>query len=391
MESQDTFSIVENTNQQIILQNILMLNQHKILTMVNQMFETTLHDMFQNITLSETNIGYIKEQISNCKFIDWTNFLFLINSCSTFKHGTHTYNSLTWIIETKSRNLLLFLLALEPDTINWSMSNPHTKTNVLGMIFICFADDDTLLMYLLNKIFTHNDFFSQYMCTKNRFRKTPVDYIIAKCSEQVILSSVKYNFIDKSYYEDLMVISCMYNWIELFKSLVVVHNVEHNKNNDLITKCVEESFYYLSYQCAVESLKYIGDNFTYDMLFKMCICHEWVGVENDTELLIKFLKLFSDGKTWCTIQLFKFIVKMYNADIIKYVLYNMIDYDELKMLTVGDVININMYLSMKLMSNEMCYINSFWFVSTCEYVKSEFSDCKYYLTGHRMQSVIYDE
>lgn len=405
--SDTQFSIVENTNQQIILQNILMMNQYKILSMIAQLFDTELNGIFQTPTLSNSDIEFIKQKISNGKFIDWSNFLFLINSRSTFKYKTYTHNTLSWIIETRSRNLLLFLLALEPKIIDWSITNPHTKTNVLGMIFICFANDDVLLSHVLNTISSHYDFFTPYLRTENRFRRTPVDYIIAQCSEQIVLLSVRMRLIGTDCYEDLMVISCMYDWIDLFKELVMeygrdrdrVHGHDHahdhghgiNGQHDLIRKCVEESFYYLSYDCAVESLKYVGTDFLYGNLFSYCVGHEWVNSVNDSKTIIKFLKLFSDRQVWCSIHLLKYIIKTYESDVIKYVLYDMIDCDELKLLGIWDVGNMNMHLGMKMMSNEMCYINSFWFLTTCEYVKAEFTDCQYYLTGQRMAPMIYDE
>jgi hypothetical protein len=236
---------INNFDQKILMENILILNQHKLLDLIIHIFE--------NGYLSDKKLekNYVMDYLNQQKFINWELFLNLINLESCFIFNNKKYKSIFYLIENKSNKLINFLLDLSLESnlelINWNSKLEFN--NLLHIIFKKMSKNDDLLNLLIN-LFLKIDKYKNLLEEKDNSNNTPIFYIISKCSESIILRFLEFNLIELDWVDNfsntLVHYACKKNFMELFNYLVLKTIDLDKKNKEGITPlhlaCIKNNF-----------------------------------------------------------------------------------------------------------------------------------------------------
>lgn len=217
----ETVSIINNFDQKIIMENILITNQYKLTSECKKIFEQgTLNK--ENLSIEEA-----KKYLDKQKFINWDLFINLINLDFKF-YKPNTYkklNTLEYLIETKSINLINFLLNMDLNTelnlINWNTDN------IFLLIFKNFYSNDNIINKTIELIIKNKweTIFNEELYLSNNLL---LSSIVSKCSETVIikmleLKLIQINWEDK-YSNNLIHFACKRNMTNLFNWVMEKHS-----------------------------------------------------------------------------------------------------------------------------------------------------------------------
>jgi hypothetical protein len=224
----DTINIINNFDQKILMGNILVLNQKKLLDGMIEMFETNKTE-FSNKSIQE-----IIEFIDTQKIINWELFVELINLDTNFFYHGHMTNSLCYLVERKSIMLLSFLLKLDKGVIRWNMRLTNSKSNILHFIFKKLYWEEDLLSQIFNSThFTNTDLQTnvQTNVQTNMYEQpdvnlhTPMYWIVTKSNEIVIMEAISLGLISLDWVDlnsnGLVHWACKRNFLNLFDYLLV--------------------------------------------------------------------------------------------------------------------------------------------------------------------------
>ena len=226
----ETINIIDNYDTKILMENLLITNQSKLLDIIIEIFETG------NLSNKELilNIINVKDYLDKQKFINWELFINLINLDFTFYSYKKKFNSLSYIVKCKSNRLVEFLLDLTlknhqikiiEQQIDWScifvnvIKKMYSNDNIINKLIDLVLVDDKY-KELLNKQF-YND-------------KTSLFYLVSKCSETIILRLIETKLITLDWEDDysntLVHWACKRNLLKLFE-LVDKNNFNMDKKN----------------------------------------------------------------------------------------------------------------------------------------------------------------
>ncbi len=211
----DIVNIINNFDQNILMENILIINQIKLLNLVIELLEIESKN-------EELTYEYISKSLNEKKFLNWDLFIRLINLNSTFLYHNKLYTSLFYFVEKKCIKILSFLLDLDENVINWENTNAFDNQNIFHQIFKKLYKHDNLIL----KIIHNNNKFNYLLNKMDIINKTPIDYLISNCSEDLILESL-----------DNMIIGLDY--IDLFNN-TLVHLAVKRKFIKLIEFLIEK-------------------------------------------------------------------------------------------------------------------------------------------------------
>jgi hypothetical protein len=76
----DTINIINNFDQNILMENILILNQQKLLDLIFRVFE----EDFKDKTNEELTLEYVQYYFDKLTFINWNLMIRLLNLKTTF-------------------------------------------------------------------------------------------------------------------------------------------------------------------------------------------------------------------------------------------------------------------------------------------------------------------
>lgn len=213
----ETVNIINNFDQKIMAQNILITNQYKLTLECKKIFEQG------DLSKENLSIKEAKEYLNEQKFINWNLFIDLINLDFKF-YKPNTYkklNTLEYLIETKSHNLINFLLNVnlnnnndtEPNLINLN------TYNIFLLIFKNFYSYDEIINKTI-KLIIKNGWETIFFDNDEQTNDTILFSIVSKCSETVIIKMFESNFIQinwkDQYSNNLIHWACKRNMIELF-------------------------------------------------------------------------------------------------------------------------------------------------------------------------------
>jgi len=225
----DTINIINIFDQKILMENVLIMNQLKLLNICKNMFDNF-------IPKKETlYINEIKDFIDKQNFINWNLFVNLINLESEFTNlstKTKTY-SLKYLIETKSYKIIEFIfdyeLDLKQDLINWDKQNK----NIFEFIFKKLYQNDLVINKTIDIILKNN--YTYLLDKKTESTKSSLNYIISKCSEQIIMRLLELKLIEinwkDNYSNNLVHWACKRNFNNLFNWLINNHSNNFNLND----------------------------------------------------------------------------------------------------------------------------------------------------------------
>lgn len=391
----ESFNIINNLDQEILMENLLITNQQKLLDLLIDLFT---HQININLNVP-IEITYIKQIINSQKFINWTTFINLINLNTTFKHKKRSYNSLTYIIEKKCIKLIKFLLELDSQAylnsqsnqINWETTNPYTLTNCIGMIIISYCDDLAMIKFLMDLGLNQNNDFKKLYMIPNKYLKTPMDYLIEKCDESIVIYSIEKNLLSLDWtYNNMKIlknpeipetlerIACELNWTNLLKMLINVKiPYKNNKLDDEFYELLNIACTNGNLECVeilINSIK-IEDlcGKKLETIFKSAIMHSPINI---IELLISLKHIeFSND-------LIYFIFEHSNSiKIIKFFISN-----NILDLTNIDLFKVNLLLAKKNLFVEAIGINFKFFLDWLyngNYDYDMNSNTMCYLNGHK--------
>lgn len=244
----DTINIINNLDQKIIIHNILITNQYKLIEMCKIFFEQ------KNIFNENTTINEVKEYIDEQKFINWEMFIDLINlDFKIYKPNTKIkLNTLEYLIETKSGKLINFLLSMDlnskENTINWITEN----NNIFLLIFKNFHSDNNIINKTIDLI-KKNNWEKIFEENFKIYSKTIISYAITKCSENVLIRMLDLNIIPidwkDSYSNNIIHWACKRNFCKLFNHILenesdtdLIHKHNKGKRTPLHLACIKNNF-----------------------------------------------------------------------------------------------------------------------------------------------------
>ena len=303
----DIINIVNDSEQKFLIENILILNQQKLLDSIIYLFNTEFN-------VEELTINHVKEYLDTKYFINWSLFIRLINLKSVFMYKGKRNNSIFYFVELKCIKILKFLFSLENKIINFDFTN--FNYNILHKIFFnLYKEDD-----LIELIFENNEIKHLYLL-KDKFNFTPLCYILQNCSENIILKAIKKNILsidykDKNYNRPIHW-ACKNEYINL-----IIFLINTNTNIDLEVKNI---YYYkpIHYACEKGNLEIIKllVELNIDLESKTLLGLKPIDIaikKCDKEAIIFLIEknVIMDQKKFCN------IIGTKNLDLINYILDN---------------------------------------------------------------------
>jgi ankyrin repeat protein len=228
----DTINIINDFDSKILMENMLITNQLKLLNMCKNIFEMCI------LKEKKLSISEIKDYINKQKFINWELFVNLINLESEFINPRNRMktSSLEYLIQTKSFGLIEFCLDFELDfkfnLINWKKQN--TNKNIFQILFKNLCENDIIINKLIDIMIKNN--LIELFKEKNTHNKSCLNYTISKCSEQVLIRLLELGFIEldwiDTYTNNLIHWACKRNLNKLFN--LIVNDENNNFNLDRV-------------------------------------------------------------------------------------------------------------------------------------------------------------
>lgn len=187
----DTINIINDFDQKFLMENVLILNQQKLLEMVFGVFNTD----FKDIPNSELTIEFVMHHFNQLGFINWELTLRLLNLKTSFNNGLlkQTSSSIEYIISlcvTKSHTKIIeFLLGLPDGMIKWNIS--QEKNMCLLLSYEIFYSNDNIIDWLINsKIIDLELWYKQFNNT------TPIGLLFSFLKEEQLFKIIKTNKFD---------------------------------------------------------------------------------------------------------------------------------------------------------------------------------------------------
>jgi hypothetical protein len=224
----ETINIINNLDYKIIMKNMLITNQYKLIVRCHEIYE------FGYLSNKNLTIEEIKEFINSQKFINWDLFIDLINlDFQIYKPNTKIkLDSLEYLVSIKSTNLIKFLLDIDLNNlnsfnnlINWDKYNK----NIFLQIFKNFYNNDIIINKTIDLIIKNN---YEFIFNKKHklLNKSTLFYAISKCSELVVIRLFYLKLIDvnweDNYSNNLIHWACKRNFNDLLNLLI-------NKNSNI--------------------------------------------------------------------------------------------------------------------------------------------------------------
>ena len=312
----ETIIIINNFDQKIIIENLLITNQYKLLNMCRNIFE------FGYLSEKNLSIQDIKDYLDKQNFINLELFINLINLESEFYNpSTKTKtNSLKYLVETKSYKLIEFLLDLnlehESNLINWDKY--YNKINNLEFLLKKLHENDSIINKIIDLIIKKND-HDNFFKKDDSNKKSCTFCIVSKCSESIIirlleLNLIKIDWID-NYSNNLIHWSCKRNFTNLFNLLVSsdlnnLNNLNNGNRSPLHLACINNNINFVKIMIDKQvKLELIDIDYNYPLNYAI----KYGNSELVKLLLEQNLNLISNNSNF-----FYQIIQYQNEDMVKY-------------------------------------------------------------------------
>ena len=183
----DTINIINNFDQNILMENILILNQLKLLDLVFRVFEVD----FKNIPIEELTLEYIQTHFDQLKFINYDLMIRLLNLKTIFNNKNVKTNSIIYIISsciTKSHTKILeFLLELPKGLIDWDNIIIQEKSTFVHILsYKLFCSNENIVDKIINLDLDYLDFWYRVIDSK-----TPIENLFENGNENQLLQIIK--------------------------------------------------------------------------------------------------------------------------------------------------------------------------------------------------------
>ena len=251
----DTINIINNFDQKLLMSNILVLNQKKILDTIIEMFDyhnynseirELINDMIEPSEDSEykkKSIQKIIDIIDKQKTFNWEMFVDLINLDTSFYYRGHQTKSLYYLVEKQETTLLYFLLNLDEGIIRWNIKLMGQESNIfITMIKKLWWGKD-LMRQIINSSYFIN-------MLKEPNQQTALYLIVSKCSEYIIMEAVDLKLLDINWKDtnsnQLIHWACKRNLMNLFDYLLVnnvgLENENKQRRRPIHLACIKNNY-----------------------------------------------------------------------------------------------------------------------------------------------------
>ena len=228
----DTINIINNSDQKLLMGNILVMNQKKLLDTIIGMSETDgselqelLYDImeFEYLKGSEQpnkSIQKIIDFIDKQKILNWEMFVDLINLDTSFYYQGHQTKSLYYLIEKQQTHLLYFLLSLDEGIIRWDIKLKGQKSNIFIIMIkkLWWAED--LMRQIIN-----SKYFLNVLKNPDQQKHTLLYWMVSKCSEFIIMEAISLGLLNLNWEDtnsnQLVHWACKRNFSNLFDYLIL--------------------------------------------------------------------------------------------------------------------------------------------------------------------------
>ena len=198
----DTINIINNFDQNVLMENILILNQSKLLDLVIKVFE----EDFKEITISDLSLDYMRNYFNKLNFINWDLFIRLVNLLTEIPKCNYNYCSLFYLLSqiadspntstntNTSTKLIEFLLSLPKGIINWKVKTNISKSSTLIWFLHYekfYSNNNIINLILESDLFDLNDW--EY---KNKSDIFPAYYLLKYYSEEIVIKAFEKKIID---------------------------------------------------------------------------------------------------------------------------------------------------------------------------------------------------
>lgn len=228
----ETINIINNFDSKILMENLLITNQSKLLDTIIKIFGT---ENISNKELGEFNPTNVKDYLNKQKFINWELFINLINLDFTFYLNKKKFNSLSYIVKSKSYKLVEFLLdlTLKNYQTNQIVNQQIVWSDVFVDVIKQMYSNDNIINKLIDLVLI-DDRYKKLLNTKIHNNKTTLFYFVSKCSETIILRLIETKLINLDWEDDysngLVHWACKRNLVKLFE-LVNDNNLNMDNKN----------------------------------------------------------------------------------------------------------------------------------------------------------------
>ena len=340
----ETISIINSFNEKYLMENLLILNQEKIINLVIDIFEND----FKDIDSDNLTLEFVKEHMNKQNFINWELFLRLLNlkttvkffswNCSNNLSGkTLLLNSLTYIFyyylekkQTCNQKIIKFLLKLPNDYICWNASN----LLIFNKLFM-FADIFNTNNFVLDLVIKHPAFDTElwtYIDTEHE--SCAVRHFLLNCKNNSTIKEI-FNQGKIGIDEKIIYNNCIFSPIIFLISSKNIECIKYlldlnvNLDNDII-------YIYLN-TCDCIDIFTLLDEYNFDLMKKDANGKLLFNVNNITsEVLMKY-----------------FITKGY-VELYEQIFYKTLLYEYFDVLKILDEYNFDLMkkdLNGKLLSN----------------------------------------
>lgn len=260
----NTINIIDNFDQNILMENILLANQKKLLDFVLGIFEKD----FGEKKLDELTIEYVENYFNKMKLINWDLFLRLINLKLEIDNFP---NSIRYIIykcsSQSSIKIIEFLLGLPKGLVHWENIDIHYILRIKKFYSSNFVIDEIFNSNIVDKDF----WYSEYKDEKTN----------------TIYSSISWLFI---FGNDEQILKIIQSTPTLFDMSKII------KSNGIDTYII----YRMVSQKYIKSLEYVFENYkeiNYEIIDKKIIIYRACEKNNIDiiKLLVKYKFDFNDN------------------------------------------------------------------------------------------------
>lgn len=213
----ETINIINNCDLKILMENLLITNQSKLLDSIIKIFELgNLSN--KEFILNEENV---KKYLNKQKFINWELFINLINLDFTFNSYKTKFNSLSYIVKCKSYRLIEFLLDLTLKNYEMGIIEQQIDWYYIFVDIIKKMYSNNKIINKLIDLVLVDGRYKELLNKKIYNDKTTLFYLVSKCSESIILRLIETKLItldwEDDYSNSLVHWACKRNLIKLFE------------------------------------------------------------------------------------------------------------------------------------------------------------------------------
>ena len=287
----NTINIIDNFDQNILMENILLANQKKLLDLVLRIFEQDFGEKQQD----ELTNNYVENYLNKMKFINWDLFIRLINLKSKIYKFPNSIRYIIYQCSNKSNiKIIEFLLGLPKGIIQWENNDIY---------YILMTKNFYSSNFIIDKIFNSDivniDFwYNNYVNEQTNTIYSPISLLFISGKDEQILKIIQST-------------PTLFDMSKIIKS--------NGFDTCIIYRMVTEKY--------IKSLEYVFENYkeiNYEIIDKKIIIYRACKTNNIDiiKLLVKYNFDFNDNMICDNNNNYNSLLEINSEEIMMYLIYN---------------------------------------------------------------------